>query len=161
MNFVWESTVFAIVSFLVLYWLLSKYAIGPLLSVMEKRQELIKSQVNQAQASQKQAEDLLAEQQKAIQEARKEAYQIIESARNSSNRQTEQALEQAKAEAARIKDDALRDIESEKNKAVAALKSQVGAMSVMIASKIIEKQVDEKTQQELVNQYLKEVGEKS
>ncbi|WP_438447495.1 F0F1 ATP synthase subunit B [Gorillibacterium sp. sgz5001074] len=161
MNFVWESTVFAIVSFLLLYWLLSKYALGPLFSIMEKRQELIKSQVDNAQASQKQAENLLAEQQQAIQEARKEAYQIIEAARNSSNRQTEQALEQAKAEAARIKDEALRDIESERNKAVAALKSQVGAMSVMIASKIIEKQVDEKTQQDLVNQYLKEVGEKS
>lgn len=161
MSFHWESTVFAIISFAVLYFLLTKYALGPLLSVMEKRQELIKSQINTAEDSRKQAEKILSEQQQAIQEARKEAYQIIESARASTARQTEQMLESAKEEASRIKEDALRDIESEKNKAVAALRGQVGAMSVMIASKIIEKQVDEKTQQDLVNQYLKEVGEKS
>ncbi|MNC34866.1 ATP synthase subunit b [compost metagenome] len=70
-------------------------------------------------------------------------------------------IEAAKEEATRIKQDALRDIESEKNKAVAALKGQVGAMSVMIASKIIEKQIDEKSQQDLVEQYLKEVGDRS
>jgi len=161
MSFHWESTVFAILAFGALYFLLTKYALGPLLSVMEKRQELIKSQINTAEDSRKQAENMLAQQQQAIQEARKEAYQIIESARASTARQTEQMLESAKEEASRIKEDALRDIESEKNKAVAALRGQVGAMSVMIASKIIEKQVDEKTQQDLVNQYLKEVGEKS
>ena len=58
----------------------------------------------------------------------------------------------------RLKDEALKDIENEKNKAVAALRSQVGAMSVLIASKIIEKQIDEKSQEELVEHYLKEVG---
>jgi F-type H+-transporting ATPase subunit b len=159
--FHWESTIITVLAFVALYVLLTKYALGPLLSVMEKRQELIKSQMSAAEQTHKQASELLSQQEKAIQEARKEAYQIIEHARNSSNRQTEQALEAAKEEASRIKDDALRDIEAEKNKAVAALKSQVGAMSVMIASKIIEKQIDEKTQQDLVNQYLKEVGEKS
>lgn len=161
MSFHWESTVFAIIAFVALYLLLTKYALGPLLSVMEKRQELVKSQLQTAEENRKQAQELLNQQQQAIQDARKEAYQIIEQARNSSNRQTEQALEAAKEEASRIKTEALRDIDAEKNKAVAALKSQVGAMSVMIASKIIEKQIDEKTQQQLVDQYLKEVGEKS
>jgi F-type H+-transporting ATPase subunit b len=159
--FHWESTVFAIIAFVGLYLLLTKYALGPLLSVMEKRQELIKSQMSTAEQSRKEASNLLAQQEQAIQAARKEAYQIVEQARNASNRQTEQALEAAKEEASRIKEEALRDIEAEKNKAVAALKGQVSAMSVMIASKIIEKQIDEKTQQDLVNQYLKEVGEKS
>lgn len=57
-----------------------------------------------------------------------------------------------------MKEEAVRDIENEKNKAVAALRSQVSAMSVLIASKIIEKQIDEKSQEQLVEHYLKEVG---
>lgn len=161
MNFVWESTVIAIVSFAILYFLLNKYAFGPLFNVMEQRRELIQNQIKSAEENRKQSETLLASQQQAIQEAKKDAYQIIEQARTSSTRQSEQMIEAAKDEASRIKQDALRDIESEKNKAVAALKGQVGAMSVMIASKIIEKQVDEKSQQELVEQYLKEVGDRS
>jgi F-type H+-transporting ATPase subunit b len=59
-----------------------------------------------------------------------------------------------------LKEEALKDIENEKNNAVAALRSQVSALSVMIASKIIEKQVDEKSQEQLVEHYLKEVGGK-
>lgn len=161
MIFVWESTVIAIVSFAILYFLLNKYAFGPLFNVMEQRRELIQNQIKSAEENRKQSETLLASQQQAIQEAKKDAYQIIEQARTSSTRQSEQMIEAAKDEASRIKQDALRDIESEKNKAVAALKGQVGAMSVMIASKIIEKQVDEKSQQELVEQYLKEVGDRS
>ncbi|NTX59019.1 ATP synthase F0 subunit B, partial [Myxococcus sp. CA039A] len=73
-------------------------------------------------------------------------------------KQAEDIIRQAKEEAARIKEEALRDIETEKNLAVAALRSQVSAMSVMIASKIIEKQIDEKSQEQLVEHYLKEVG---
>lgn len=157
MDFVWESTVITIISFVGLYLLLNKFAFGPLFSVMEQRQELVRSQIKTAEENRKQSEELLAGQQQAIAEARKDAYQIVEQARASSVRQSEQILSTAKDEASRIKEDALRDIEGEKNKAVAALKSQVGAMSVMIASKIIEKQVDEKSQQELVDQYLKEV----
>jgi F-type H+-transporting ATPase subunit b len=157
-EFVWTSTVIAILAFALLYWLLSKYAFGPLIAVMEKRRELIKEQMNTAESSRKQAEQQLEEQKKALQAARQEAYEIIEQARTTSAKQADDILEQAKSEASRMKEEALRDIENEKNKAVTALKAQVSAMSVMIASKIIEKQIDEKSQQELVDQYLKEVG---
>ena len=158
MDFIWTNTVIAFASFVILYVLLNKYAFGPLFSVMEKRRELVQSQIENAEKSRKQAEEYVQQQKEELQNARKEAYQMIEQARVSSAKQAEDAIESAKEEATRMKQDAIRDIENEKNKAVAALKGQVGAMSVMIASKIIEKQVDEKSQQELVDKYLKEVG---
>lgn len=158
MSFYWESSVYAIVAFLILMLLLKKYALGPLLGIMEQRRELVQNQLQTADENRRQAEELLQQQKAAIQEARKEAYEIMEQARASSLRQSDELIQKAKEEAARIKEDALREIESEKNKAVASLKSQVGAMSVMIASKIIEKQIDEQSQQELVNQYLQQVG---
>jgi F-type H+-transporting ATPase subunit b len=160
MSFHWENTVFTIVGFVLLYFFLNKYAFGPLFSVMEKRRELVQSQLKAADDNRAQAEQFLQEQKQAMQDVRKEAFQIVEQARASSLRQSEELLKQAKDESVRIKQDALNDIQAEKNKAVAALKGQVGAMSVMIASKIIEKQVDEKSQQDLVEQYLKEVGDK-
>lgn len=160
MAFQWSSTVFTIVGFLFLYFFLNKYAFGPLFGVMEKRRELVQSQLKAAEDNRAQAEQFLQEQKQAMQEVRKEAFQIVEQARASSLRQSEELLKQAKDESVRIKQEALNDIQAEKNKAVAALKGQVGAMSVLIASKIIEKQIDEKSQQDLVEQYLKEVGDK-
>lgn len=158
MTFVWTSFVYAIVAFLILYGLLKKYAFGPLFGIMEKRRDHIQEQIQTAERNRAEAERLLEEQKQAIQNARKEAYDMIEQAKATSSRQAEEILRQAKEEAARIKDEALKEIENEKKQAVAALRSQVSAMAVMIASKIIEKQVDEKSQQELIDRYLKEVG---
>lgn len=158
MTLYWESSVYAIIAFLILMLLLKKYALGPLLGVMEKRRELVLNQLQTAEENRRQAEELLQQQRQAIQEARKEAYEILEQAKAASLRQSDDLIQKAKEEANRIKEEALREIEREKDKAVAALRSQVGAMSVMIASKIIEKQIDEKSQRELIDQYLQEVG---
>jgi len=128
--------------------------------MMEKRREMIAQQMKSASDNRDQADKLLAEQKKVIEEARKEAYAIIEQSRTMSSKQADELIQNAKAESNRIKEDALKDIESEKNKAVAALRGQVSAMAVMVASKIIEKQVDEKSQEELIDKYLKEVGGK-
>lgn len=155
----WESFVFAIIAFLILYWLLNRYAFGPLFGIMEKRREQVISNMKSAEDSRKEAEQFLEEQKKALEEARKEAYSIIEQSRKVSSKQADDIIEKAKAEADKIKQDMLKEIENEKNKAVSALRSQVSAMSVMIASKIIEKQVDEKSQQELINNYLQKVGD--
>lgn len=159
-KFLWESTVFAMAAFLILLWLLNKYAFGPLFTVMEKRRQLIQQQMNTAETSRKAAETSMEEQKAALEQARKEAYAIIEQARTTSTKQADEIVQSAKNEATRLKDDALKDIESEKNKAIAALRTEVGGISVQIASKIIEKQVDEKSQEQLVDQYLKEVGSK-
>lgn len=158
MNFVPSTFFIAIIAFGILYFLLQKYAFGPLFGIMEQRKVYIMNEIQTAEENRKQAEALLQQQKEAIQTARKEAYDIIEQARQSSSKQAEEIVRQAKAEAVRLKEEAVQEIESEKNKAMAALRSQVNAMSVLIASKIIEKQIDEKSQEQLVAQYLKEVG---
>ena len=160
MDWQWESTVIAMVAFGILYWLLSKYAFGPLFGIMEQRRQMVLEQMNTAESSRKQAEAQMAEQKAALEQARKEAYDIIEQARTTSTKQADDIVQSAKNEATRLKDDAVKDIESEKNKAIAALRNEVGGISVKIASKIIEKQIDEKSQEQLVGQYLKEVGSK-
>ncbi|MBN3523930.1 F0F1 ATP synthase subunit B [Paenibacillus apiarius] len=160
MNFVWENFVFAIVAFLILYLLLRKYAFGALFDVMEKRRALVQQQMDEAANSRTQAQTFVEEQKQALATARKEAYDIIEQARQTSARQADDIIAGAKEESVRLKEEAARDIESEKNKAVAALRNEVSSMSVAIASKILEKQVDEKEQEQLVGQYLKEVGDK-
>lgn len=160
MHLYWESIVFSGVAFLILLFLLNKFAFGPLFSVMEKRREIVLAELNEAEKNRKESSQLLNEQKQEMDKAREEAFRLIEEAKQTSSRQADAILKDASSDAERIKKDALKEIESEKNKAVAQLRSQVSAMSVMIASKIIDKQIDEKSNKELIDKYLQEVGGK-
>jgi F-type H+-transporting ATPase subunit b len=151
-----------ILAFALLYWLLNKYAFGKLFDVMEKRRLLVLKQLEDAKVTREQASQYVEDQKSALQEARKEAYDIVELSKKTSSKQSEQILEEASNAVMRLKSEAVRDIESEKNKAVEALRSEIGTISVQIASKLLEKEVQlDNTQGQLVDQYLKEVGGKS
>ena len=161
MDFNVTSFAITIASFLVLLWMLNRYAFGPLFSVMEKRREYVQNELLAAEKSRVDSAQFLEDQKIALDAARKEAYGIVDQAKQTGTRQAEEIIGSARTEANRVKDDAIKEIENEKNKALVDLRKQVSSMSVMIASKIIEKQVDEDAQEELVDKYLKEVGEQS
>lgn len=161
MSFLWENFVIQLVAFLVLFVLLQKYAFKPLFGIMEKRRQMVLEQMESAQKNRSEADKYIEEQKQALQQARKEAYDIIEMAKATGSKQADEIVEAARNESVRLKDAAVREIESEKNKAVASLKAEVSGLSVKIASKIIEKQVDEKAQSEIVDKYLDNVGTKS
>lgn len=161
MTILWENFLIQVIAFAILFFLLSRFAFKPLFGVMEKRRQMVLEQMESAQNNRDEANKYIEEQKQALQQARKEAYDIIEQAKSTGSKQADDILTAARSEANRLKEEALRDIEAEKNKAVAALKAQVSGLSVLIASKIIEKQIDEQSQQQLVEQYLQEVGNKS
>lgn len=156
----WSTFVIQIIAFLILYLLLSKYAFKPLFGIMEARKKHIQDQLDNAANSREEAAKLLNEQTAALQATKQEAYGILEQARVSSEKTAEEIVRQAKAEATRLKDEAVSEIDSEKNKAIASLRTEVAGLSVSIASKIIEKNVDAKEQEQLVEKSLKELGGK-
>lgn len=161
MTITWSNFFIQLVAFAILFWLLSRFAFKPLFGVMEKRRQLVQEQMESAANNRNEAERLIEEQKQALQQARKEAYDIIEQAKATGSKQADEIVQAARSESTRLKDEAVRDIETEKNKAVASLKAEVSGLSVQIASKIIEKQVDEQAQSEIVNKYLDNVGSKS
>ncbi|MGV3240580.1 hypothetical protein ACEF17_10755 [Streptococcus hyovaginalis] len=69
-------------------------------------------------------------------------------------------MEEEKKNAERIKNSALGEIEQQKEKAVATICDQVTSFSVLIASKGIEKELNEQDQEKLIHDYIQEVGEK-
>lgn len=148
-----------IVAFGVLLLLLKKYAFGPLVGMMEKRRQGIEADINSAEKNRAEAEQFLKDQTEELKKARLEAHEIIENARAVSVKQANDIVEAARAESERLKEQALQDIKLEKEKAVAELRDQVGVLSVMIASKIIEKELDQQGQAKLVDDMMKQVGE--
>jgi F-type H+-transporting ATPase subunit b len=150
---------FQLVMFLVLLLLLRKYAFGPLMGVMKQREEHIANEIEQAEKHHQEAKKLAEEQRELMKKARQEAQKLVEDARKLGEEQKEQIIAAARAEAERVKEAAKKEIEQEKEQAVAALRQQVASLSVLIASKVIEKELTEQDQAKLINEYIQEVGE--
>ncbi|PLT35868.1 F0F1 ATP synthase subunit B [Bacillus sp. V5-8f] len=152
--------IFQLVMFIILLAVVKKFAWGPLMGIMKEREQLIANEISSAEASRAEASKLLEEQRELLKTSRSEAAQLIENAKKQGEAQREDIISAARGEAERLKESAKREIVQEKEKAVAALRDQVASLSVLIASKVIEKELSEADQEKLINEYLQEAGEK-
>ncbi|WP_228547543.1 F0F1 ATP synthase subunit B [Filobacillus milosensis] len=148
-----------LVIFIVLLVLLKKFAWGPLMGVMKEREDHIASEIDTAENNRKEAERMMDEANAELKDARQNAHQIIEDAKQTAKTQESSILDDARQEAERIKESAREEIAQERDKAVQALQEQVATLSVQIASKVIEKELSANEQDQLIQEYLKEVGE--
>ena len=153
------TLVTTILSFLLLVWLLSKKAWGPLMKMMEERRSHIESMLAQAEKERQQAQQIKIEYQEEMRKARQEAQEVIAKATKVSEKLANEILAASHEEAEKIKKSALADIERERDRAISEVKAQVADLSVLVAEKIIRQKLDMKGQGQLIEQFIQEVGE--
>jgi F-type H+-transporting ATPase subunit b len=158
-NITWINAAYQLAVFFILLVLLRKYAFGPIIGMMQKREEHVASQITSAEKNRKESEKYLVEQREEIQKARTEAQSIIAKAKTLSEQQQVEIVKAAKVEAERVKESAIAEIKREKEQAVSELREQVASLSVLIATKVIERELDEKQQAKFIEDTLKEVGD--
>jgi F-type H+-transporting ATPase subunit b len=129
------------------------------MNMMEKRENYVASEIEQAEQSRAEAEKAAKEAADQLNNVRQEAQKIVEDAKNAGVKQEKDIIESARLEADRIKQQAQADIQNEKEQAIQALQAQVASLSVLVASKVIEKEIDEQDQKAFIEDYIKEVGE--
>ena len=127
--------------------------------MMEERRNFIESNIAQAEQERQQAEQIKREYQEEMRKARQEAQEVIAKATKLSEERSAEILAGAHEEAEKIKKSALADIERERDLAIAQVKAQVADLSVSVAEKIIRKNLDAKSQEDLIEQFIQEVGE--
>ncbi|GIO26861.1 F0F1 ATP synthase subunit B [Ornithinibacillus bavariensis] len=145
--------------FALLLFLVKKFAWGPVMNMMKKREEYVANEIEAAEKSRKDAEKAAKEAADQLKQTKLEAQKIIEDAKTAGVKQEQDIIESARQEADRIKKAAQEEIQNEKEKALQALQDQVASLSVLIASKVIEKELSAQDQEKLINDYIKEVGE--
>ncbi|RKQ34401.1 F0F1 ATP synthase subunit B [Oceanobacillus halophilus] len=145
--------------FIVLLTLIKKFAWGPVMNMMQKREEYVANEIESAEQSRKEAESAAKKAQAELNQVKQEAQKMFEDAKNAGAKQEQDIIDTARKEAERIKQQAQAEIQNEKEQALQALQDQVASLSVLIASKVIEKEINEQDQEKLINDYLKEVGE--
>ena len=143
-----------IVAVLILLVLLKKFAWDKLIDMLDERQRLV------AAKNQKEALILLEENQEKLKNAQQEIKVMMEDAREQSKVEKQAILEEARKQAEQLKVNAQRDIEDEKKRALEEINKQIADLSVLVASKILEKESDGSTQSEYVDKVIKEVGVK-
>lgn len=151
--------IFQLLVFIVLLALLRKYAFGPLMGIMKQREEHIANEIGAAEKNHQEAKKLAEEQREFLKKSRSEAAELIENARKLGEEQKEGIIQAAREEANRLKEAAKLEIVQEKEQAVTALREQVASLSVLVASKVIEKELSLEDQEKLINEYIQEVGE--
>ena len=150
--------VFQLVAFLLLMLLLKKFAWGPLMGILKERENHIANEIESAEQSRLETKKLLEEQRELLKESRNEAAGLIENAKKQAEMQREEIMALAKAEADRLKESAKVEIEQQKEQAVAAIREQVASLSILVASKVIEKEITEADQAKFINDIIQEAG---
>jgi len=143
--------------FLVLVFLLAKFAWKPILRMVEERTKNIEDALNSAENAKKEMAGLKAENEQIMKEARAERDKIVREAREMKDKIIEESKETAKAEADKILAQARQLIDDEKRAAMNELKNQVASLSIEIAEKILTKELsDKKKQAELIDDILQQ-----
>lgn len=138
-----------------------KLLLNPVKKVIAERKAKADSQIADAEKLRTEAEAMKAEYEQNLQNARTEANQIVAAAQKTVAARSEELLGEARAQAAALKQKAEADIAQERKKAVNEVKDEIGGMAMEIASKVVEREIKEADHQDLIDEFIKNVGEAS
>jgi F-type H+-transporting ATPase subunit b len=137
-----------VITFLILLFILKKFAWKPILGAVSSREESIKDALAAAEAARREMENLQADNERILQEARAEREAMLKDARDMKNKMIADAKDDAKQTADKMIAQAQEAIQSEKKAAIAELKGQVASLSLEIAEKVVKQELSNKGQQE-------------
>ena len=138
-----------------------KFLLQPIRQVIADRKAKADSEIADAQKLRTEAEAMKAEYEQNLQNAHTEANQIVAAAQKTATARSEEIVGEARAQAAALKQKAEADIAQERKKAVNEVKDEIGGIAMEIASKVVEREISEKDHKDLIDEFIKNVGEAS
>ena len=154
----WEF-VFQIVNTFIIFLLLRKLLFKPVLNIIESRENDIKNDLAEGEKAKNEGLALKKEYESKINFAKDEGQEIIKQATIRAEQKSDDIVNTAKKDALGIKEKANKDIEQEKQKVINEIKNDISNIALLAASKVIEKDLDKSKHEELIENFIKEVGE--
>ena len=151
-NAVWTLAIFVIVVIM-----LGKFAWGPVLGLLQQREEFIHRSLSDAKRDRDEAEARLKEYVAKLQSARVEAAALVDQARSDAQRLRDELTQKARADADQLVRNAERQIQMETARAVQQIRKEAVDLSVMIASKIIQRNITKEDNERLIDDTLKQL----
>ena len=143
-----------LVIFLILMFVLSKFAFKPLFAAVEAREKALEDAIAGAKRDRAEAEQLMTQQRAQLEAARTEAQSIIADSRATAERMRTDLLAQTKQQQTEMIEQARRAIDSEKVAAIAELRREAVDLAIAGASRVIEKNLDSASNRQIVETFL-------
>lgn len=154
-----STVIFAIINFCILVVGLKVFLYKPVCNMLDSRKEEVTNNLNSAEEAKLEAQKLKDEYAAQLQNARSEAQDIINQAAKIGEQTKADIVSEAREEAARLTAKAQADIAREKTEALNEIRNEIADLAVLAAAKVVGKTIDVADHQNMVNDFVKEVGE--
>ena len=150
--------VWTIITFMVLFFVLAKFAWKPLMKMLQEREEMIRDSLDDAEKAKTELEHLNEESEAIMTKARAEAQTILANGKAAAEKVKEDTISKAKEQAIKIIKKTEKQIQIEKDKAIADIKQEVVNLSLSVAKKLINKNLNDADNKSLIEETLKKVN---
>lgn len=154
------TTFLQILNFVVLLVVLRALLWKPLMKTLADRKHHIETRIREAEAIHEEAEHLKEDYEKRIAQAKAEAGEILKKMIAEAEKMKEQQIREGKAEVARIRKQAEQDVTAAREKALREVKNHVVELAITTASKILRDSLNHSSQERLMSEFIRKVGEK-
>jgi len=155
---VW-TMIFTWGNLIILFILMKKFLFKPVNNILDKRKSEIDEMYKNASEDETAAKEMKKDYEAKLHDAKIEADEIVKSASRKAVLREEEIISEANAQASKIIERAKGQIEIERSNALAELREDVSEISVMIASKVLEKDIKESDHREIIDKFINEMGE--
>ena len=149
--------VWTILTFLLLVFVLAKFAWKPLLKMLQDREDMIRSSLEDAEKAKSELERLNEESEAIMAKARSEAQSILADGKAAAEKVKDDIIAKSKEQANKIREDAGNQIQVEKDKAISEIKKEVVNLTLSVAEKLIQKNLSDADNKSLIEESLKKV----
>ena len=149
--------IWTLVAFGLTYWVLKRYAFGPIQAQIDQRRERIRQSIEDAENARNEARKLLDEHRALIGQARGQAEEILAEARRTSEAQRERVREETEADRQRRLEETKRQIEAETRRALEQIRQEVASLALEAAQKVTRNALDDADQRRLIEDAISEL----
>ena len=151
-----NEIVWGAISFLVLFFLIAKFAYPAVKKGLDARAEKIRSSLDEAERTRDEANTILEDYRRQLADAKNESSRIIEEARQAADKLRQDLKKQAEAEVAEIKERAQADIATQVDRAMGDLRARVADMTIELTEKVVQRNLDRETNLALIERFIDE-----
>lgn len=148
--------IFYLINFLILVGALGKFLYKPFLELMDNRKQSIQDALDNAEMTNRRADEKMQNYNKRIARVEEEGREIIREAKQKADMQAAAIIEDANSKAADIILKAEQSIEREKEKAMEEMRQEIAALAILVAEKIVEQEIQRVGQEAIVDEVIKQ-----
>ncbi|HMC64083.1 MAG TPA: F0F1 ATP synthase subunit B [Gemmataceae bacterium] len=153
-----DLAIWTLVVFLLLLFILTKYAWGPMLEALKKREESVRAAIEEALRAREEAQRLREQLQKELNSAHEKVREILDEGRRDAQRLTEEMIAKARSEIQTERDRLRREIETARDQALHELWKQAAQLATLISAKAVRRHLTEDDHRQLVDEALAELS---